>query len=281
MHKAILDLKGLERSGTGFCFQLIKRNLLGIEISEQTKHHFPDGTIQRRCLHCEKPFFTPSVTVVGEVRGAEVDCPNCERQAWDDSMMAQLLLGKGACVQDGVVRQSPVFEQPWGTFPMNEDKPKDNIILCIKNPYSWVLGFRDYARTVAVSLDNKVGDKIENIISLWNNFHKAWLNSGRNIFILRYEDILEEESFWIKNISEHFDIRQTNTFSKVEEYLNNYVWRGASRVFLASGGEVKFNRKDYFISKAYLEDLSKEETEIISSLIDEELLNEIGYTKEP
>lgn len=197
-----ISIKGLERSGTGFIYNLLEKNLLSSFIEQDQKHHFPETS----------------------------------------------------------------------ALPLNR------VVLCVKNPYSWYLGFSDFGRSGGTS-----GRDVQNAreygfpsdcIRLWNDFYNAWLNSEQDFFLLRYEDVIEHELSCIKDISRHFGIRNTENYFEVKEYINNYVGRPTD----CSG---KFDRKEYFLSKDYIKNISDECIISIHDTLDSNLLKKLGYSKEP
>tara|TARA_R110000751_G_scaffold243424_1_gene343569 strand:- start:1174 stop:1584 length:411 start_codon:yes stop_codon:yes gene_type:complete len=136
------------------------------------------------------------------------------------------------------------------------------------------LSFRDYAST---------GREVQNIteyactvacITLWNNFNKSWINSRRKVLILKYEDVLRDESKEIERVSKFLGVRHTNINYKIKEYVNNYANRGT----VLPG---KFDRQDYFLSKIYLDSMKDEDIISIYNNLDKKLLKKLGYTREP
>ena len=70
-------------------------------------------------------------------------------------------------------------------------------------------------------------------------------------------------------------VRHTRIGFKVEQYINNYVSRQTETL----GG--KFDRKDYFLSKRYLDSIGDDEIIKIYNNLDKKLLKKLGYSKEP
>ena len=69
-------------------------------------------------------------------------------------------------------------------------------------------------------------------------------------------------------------MRHTNINYKIKSYVNNY----ANRPTVLAG---KFDRKDYFLSKRYLDSMRDEDIISIYNNLDKKLLKKLGYSKEP
>tara|TARA_R110000824_G_scaffold392752_1_gene591345 strand:+ start:1205 stop:2107 length:903 start_codon:yes stop_codon:yes gene_type:complete len=203
-----VSIKGLERSGTGFVYDLLEKNLLSTELEQAEKHHY---------------YSTPT-SVSAKVPHLDVDSP---------------------------------------------------VILCVKNPYSWWLSFSDFGKTGREVENSRDYSDPKECIELWNSFYNSWINSKRDTLILRYEDILVDEKKEIERVSKFLGVRHTRIGFKVEQYINNYVSRQTETL----GG--KFDRKDYFLSKRYLDSMKDEDIISIYNDLDRKLLRKLGYKKEP
>lgn len=192
-----VSIRGLERSGTGFAFELLEKNLLSTEVEHEKKHSY---------------------------HTSDVDIP---------------------------------------------------VILCVKNPYSWWLSFSDFGKTGREVENSRDYSDPKECIELWNSFYNSWINSKCDTLILRYEDILVDEKKEIERVSKFLGVRHTRIGFKVEQYINNYVSRQTETL----GG--KFDRKDYFLSKRYLDSMKDEDIISIYNGLDRKLLRKLGYKKEP
>jgi hypothetical protein len=194
-----ISLKGLERSGTGFAFDILGKNLLSVSLDQNCKHHK---------LKISEPRF-------------------------------------------------------------------DNIILCVKNPYSWYLSYRDFGHTGREVTNKVTYSSPQECIALWNEYYSDWVNSDLNIYLLRYEDILKNEKASVKNIAKFLGVRRTKKHYPVKGYVNNYCQRPTT------SWSSDFNRKEYFLSKSYLNELTHEHIIAIYNTLDDELLEKMNYSKEP
>ena len=192
-----VSIKGLERSGTGFIFELLEKNLLSTEMGQTKKHnHY----------------------------ASDVDSP---------------------------------------------------IVLCVKNPYSWWVSFRDFGQTGRLVENTRDYNKPADCIKLWNSFYNSWINNKHKVLILRYEDVLKDEEKEIKRVANFLRVRHTSVRFNVKQYINNYVTRQTEMLT----GE--FDRKDYFLSKRYLDSIDDDEIISIYNSLDKNLLKKLRYTKEP
>lgn len=160
-------------------------------------------------------------------------------------------------------------------FPEDSSCTASRVVICTKNPYSWYLSFRDFGQTGRSVENARNYTSPEDCIKLWNDFHNSWLNSGHDIFLLKYEDILEDELSWIKNIACYFGVRNTENYFGVKVYVNNYV----NRLTTLLAGD--FNRKEYFLSKSYVNEMRDEDIISIYNNLDDKVLDMLGYSKEP
>ena len=87
--------------------------------------------------------------------------------------------------------------------------------------------------------------------------------------------MIGDEPSWIKNIARHFGVRNTESYFGVKSYVNNYVNRPTT------SWSSDFNRKEYFLSRSYVNDLSDEHIIDIYNALDVKLLKKLGYSREP
>ena len=157
----------------------------------------------------------------------------------------------------------------------------DIIILCVKNPYSWFLSYTDYWSRSNQSMRNETRHKYfceeshaSGMIKMWNMFYSFYLDSPLEVFLVRYEDMLSNPDKVVLDISSRFSIAKTKGFYNIERYINNYSGR-------QTGDNESFLRKEYFLSKKYLANISLETINDIEESLDKELLDLLGYSKEP
>jgi hypothetical protein len=160
------------------------------------------------------------------------------------------------------------------------DYPDNAIALCVKNPYSWYLSYFEYWNR-----DKETRRRLEKhkhfceeshacgMIKMWNAFYRSYLEKPNGVFIIKYEDLLLRPKKVIDSISKKFSISKTRNFYNIERYINNYSGRETNK-------DGSFPRKEYFLSKKYLEKISLETINDIEQSLDKELLDLLGYSKE-
>jgi hypothetical protein len=78
----------------------------------------------------------------------------------------------------------------------------------------------------------------------------------------------------ISDLSRKFSIPKTKNFYNIKRYINNYSGK-------QMGENESFSRKEYFLSKKYLENMSFDVINDIEECLDKQLLEALGYSKEP
>jgi hypothetical protein len=160
------------------------------------------------------------------------------------------------------------------------DYADNTIALCVKNPYSWYLSYLEYWNR-----DKETRRKLEKhkyfcershacgMIKMWNAFYRSYLEQPNGVLIIKYEDLLLRPKKVIGSISEKFSMSKTRNFYNIERYINNYSGRQTNK-------DGSFSRKEYFLSKKYLEKIGLETINDIEESLDKELLDLLGYSKE-
>ena len=87
---------------------------------------------------------------------------------------------------------------------------------------------------------------------------------------MRYEDLLQHPRQTLNRLCSVLSLECRKEFQEVKEYINNYSFHPSRR------GE--FSRKDYYLKKKYLDDLSPETITRINSLLDRDLVRKLGYS---
>ena len=134
----------------------------------------------------------------------------------------------------------------------------DTIALCVKNPYSWYLSYLEYWNR-----DKETRRRLEKhkhfcershacgMIKMWNAFYRSYLEQPNQTFVIKYEDLLLQPKKVIDSISKKFSMSKTKNFYNIERYINNYSGRQTNK-------DDSFSRKEYFLSKKYLENIGLE-----------------------
>ena len=212
-----LVVHGLERTGTGFCTELIRRNLENILIDDSHKHEYFDED-----------------------------------------------------------RQTGRF--PWYYVGSSLIK----YIICVRHPYSWFLSYKSHhskrctGRIPGMTMLTHHCDEgnLRHYIATFNNLYSNWISKCSKLYdytIVRYEDILERPKESMIQLCLSLDLDTKDSFTEVKEYINNYSGHEA----LPDGS---FSRKDYYLKREYMNDLSPENKATINKLIDKDLISTLGYS---
>lgn len=171
-----------------------------------------------------------------------------------------------------------------GKPPYQKHSNLVSYVICTKHPYSWFVSYKKYHELNCHNGGIPGVDALTHYcesgsygkyITTYNNLYNNWLEecSNSNLFyVVRYEDLLENPEETLKLLCSHLNIYKKKDFVNPTEYVNNY-----------SGNETdngKFSRKDYYLKKEYMHDLSPENRGTINSTIDKRLMNIFGYQLE-
>lgn len=170
------------------------------------------------------------------------------------------------------IMRDTVFQGTKHDLYLEEDA---NIILVVRNPYSWFASFRDFCNTKSTTRTNKIEAIIHEAIPLWNEFYSKYISyKNKNVFIIRYEDFIRNPKRWFKNIVDFFDLKAYKEYTSILEYVNNYSLKPESRDGFPD------SRKSYYLNKEFLNDLSDNEIESISAFLDKKLMKKLDYELE-
>ena len=163
-------------------------------------------------------------------------------------------------------------------------------IVVVRNPYSWLISYRNYHinrasdPTVLVKLTHGCDgsdihrlnkDKIECYIRTWNEVYNEWIEEIPKYYehaIVRYEDLLEYPVQTLTLLCSRLNLERFESFENVLEYMNNYSGHSAPHG--------NFSRKDYYLKKQYMDALSRDDIARINRIIDKELMCKLGYSLE-
>ena len=158
-------------------------------------------------------------------------------------------------------------------------------VICVKHPYSWFLSYKRYHE---VNCRNGVIPGVDALthyapqaaygmyIETYNRLYNHWIeecSTSNLLYIVRYEDLLESPEESIQLLCSRFNIyTKDSTITNPTAYYNNF-----SRHATDDG---EFSRRDYYLKKEYMHDLSQEYKDTINKLIDRKLMNILGYQLE-
>ena len=90
------------------------------------------------------------------------------------------------CSKNMVDSEVLLMQLQENNFEVEHDSEEEdaNIILVVRNPYSWFTSFRDFCNTKSTIRTNKISPKITEAISLWNDFYGKYTGyKNKNVFI--------------------------------------------------------------------------------------------------
>jgi len=210
-------IHGLERTGTGYCSELIRKNVRNVLVEESVKH---------RAFNKE--------------------------------------VGTGS--------------HPYYYVGSNLIK----YVICVKNPYSWILSYETYHRkrcqgripgVTTLTYPSTVGNHLS-YVKTFNSLYGEWLKKCCELYeciIIRYEDILQYPEESLTLLCSKLNLQRKESFTEVSEYINN---------FSGYSGLNGFSRKDYYIKKQYVDNLTSERIDTINKWIDRSLVYQLGYRLE-
>lgn len=214
-----LIIHGLERTGTGFCTELIRRNIEYISVDDSRKHEYFDKDMRTGGL----PWYYAGCSLI-------------------------------------------------------------KYIICVRHPYSWFVSYESHHRKRCTGSDGTKGTtrlthscdhgNFTHYIETFNKLYSNWLSEGSKFYdcaIIRYEDILEHPKESIASLCAKLNLRTKDFFTEVNEYINNY----SNYKTLPDGS---FSRKDYYLKREYMQDLSPDTKATINKLIDKDLVRSLGYS---
>lgn len=162
--------------------------------------------------------------------------------------------------------------------------PHVKYILLVKNPYSWLkslhnkpyhnfhkkqMSFDDFIVSPWKTVKRETYiSEYRNPIEMWNMKVSSYFNlknSGKDVIIIRYEDLVLNPIETLKNIGERMNLTQkrgiiSNIFESTKDQDKNYTFY-----------------RDYYGKEVWRNDFSKEEFKIIQGFIDHEILELIDY----
>lgn len=212
-----LIIHGLERTGTGFCAELIRRNIEHISVDDTRKHEYFDKDIQTGGF----PWYYPGSNLI-------------------------------------------------------------KYIICVRHPYSWFVSYESHHRKRCTGRVHGVNmlthhcdhGNFSHYIETFNKLYSSWLSGCSDRYeyaVIRYEDILEHPKESITSLCSKLNLKTKDLFTEVNEYINNY----SSHKALPNGD---FSRRDYYLKKEYMNDLSPDKKATINKLIDKDLIRSLGYS---
>lgn len=158
-------------------------------------------------------------------------------------------------------------------------------VFLVKNPYSWIVSFREWeqihGRTDASSLTEFISSavtqqqlndawKLENPVTAWSESLRSWSQyQGRsNVIFVRYEDLLDSFDNQLKQIGNAFGFKPLGErFRNLETRADNWSTPKPRRKL----------SPDFYRNKEYLKLFTKNDLEIMSKFLNQEMVESFGY----
>ena len=141
----------------------------------------------------------------------------------------------------------------------------DNILIISKDPYSWLLSYRNWAtRCGWPEVDY-------HYIEEYNLFYGKWLKYSKEtskIIFIRYIDILEDAEKELSRLQSEIGLKRRIFYPFMSQTLKRRVPQ--SRKFSRL-------RRDYYLQEEYLKDYRSDELHQINRLLDENVISQLGY----
>lgn len=141
------------------------------------------------------------------------------------------------------------------------------IVVISKNPYSWLLSYRRWARKCEWPAVE------HNYLQEYNLFYEKWIQMAKetdNISIIKYIDLLKDPDSMINILSEAHQLARRNKLDLVLRRLNSDSKVKQSEKF-------DNRKKNYYMNAEYIEEFTNEEIESINGIIDKDLMRKLGY----
>lgn len=147
------------------------------------------------------------------------------------------------------------------------DSDKD-IIVIIKNPYSWFLSIKKWAKTSWHKNNEFLNWKTNwswytNLYDEYNEFYRGYLGK-KNVFCLQYENLLRDPNRTIEEICSNFNVkRQTNLHIPKEVPQSTKFTKERKKFYLGNS--------DFGLAKPLIQK--------ISDVVDWDTVSMYGYVK--
>jgi hypothetical protein len=168
-----------------------------------------------------------------------------------------------------------------GTPPPYLGSQEKILFVCIvKNPYSWLLSFKNKPHTeirrkyFRMNFSRYIEYPVEkeaNPMGLWNLKNKSYIdleNKIKNYFLVKYEDVLGKPRAVMGEIFRKFNLTKSGQF-----------FSPIIRETHASG-KLKhefFDRKEYYLKEKWKEKITKKDIDFINLHLDKDVMLRLNY----
>lgn len=162
-----------------------------------------------------------------------------------------------------------------------EVEAKTLFLFIVKNPYSWLLSFKDKPHTDIKGKYDKIDfgkflrtpvESHKSPIEMWTYKHSIYLWFMGNVdyaHLVRYEDVLRDPKKVIDEIIDKYDL------SKSKSYFKNIdnTTHPSGRIT-----DDKFGKKEYYLKKKWRKEL--EDVDLINGFLNRKVMKKLGYKYE-
>lgn len=149
---------------------------------------------------------------------------------------------------------------------LNTTKKVDGIVVISKDPYSWLLSYRNWAEKCSwPSVEHHYIEEYIRFYSKWRQFAQE----DDRIHFVRYIDLLSNPEKELNKIKEKLGLNL-----RLSRKITGKV-KGVGKVSQSKG--FTQDKLNYYLNKEYLNKFSKEEMELIQSKVEPDLLDFLGY----
>jgi len=150
------------------------------------------------------------------------------------------------------------------SFEQLLDIAPDYYLVISKDPYSWLLSYKSWAKKCNWP---KVS---HHYIDEYNLFYGKWLEFSRQserVLFVRYIDLLKNPDEELSRLESKMDLKKN---------LLSSIMTSAIRK-VAQSGSFSNDRLNYYLNEEYLDEYSKEELDLLNSHLDCQLISQLGY----
>ncbi|WP_158866643.1 sulfotransferase domain-containing protein [Maribellus comscasis] len=150
---------------------------------------------------------------------------------------------------------------------LNTIEKVDGFIIITKDPYSWLVSYNEWANKCNWTRGSF------HYIEEYNYFYNKWMEFSRednNVLFIRYIDLINSPNESINKIAKKINLKKKFIFINKKLIVKK----------VAQSSKFDQKRLTYYQRKKYLKKFNAIEIDEINKLLDEKLLDFLGYSKE-
>lgn len=144
----------------------------------------------------------------------------------------------------------------------------DYYLVLSKDPYSWYLSYREWAKKCNWPKVN------HHYIEEYNLFYGKFLefsNQTEKVIFVKYIDLLKDSNAVLNQLQERMNLKKT--------IISRFILRKPSKVSQSS--RFANERRAYYIEEKYLKEYSNEDLQLLNDSLDIEVTGLLGYQSFP